>query len=330
MRKLIVGLMAVGLLAMAGPAMAADNGLGDPLGLIASGAVLPYVGSPASGGIFPGSQSFLEVTSPVGPNGNFHMFFFDVSCVKQPRSIGLPLTTNDLEILRIDNADPANASDGLITAAGTNASGQNLLPLNNPVHARVYWVTGQGFVRIFTPISLDHGEFPGQILTWNPLRTGVSFFAPLDSSVVHTTLLLVCPNAAIAHAPTSVFPPPTFPDLVPNPQAAGKAQSLQGRVYDDEERFLRNFLTSCNCLTSTNVTSLDAVYADAVSAPFGTYTELETVPPPDGPHAFTGFRAIHVGGASGTSNAFDVFGRLDNANVDSQQGNLNRNFQSNR
>ena len=42
MRKLIVGLIAVGLLAVAGPAKAQ---MADPLGLIASGAVIPYVGA---------------------------------------------------------------------------------------------------------------------------------------------------------------------------------------------------------------------------------------------------------------------------------------------
>ena len=43
MRKLIVGLIAVGLCAMAAPAQAQTA---DPLGLIASGAVIPYVLSP--------------------------------------------------------------------------------------------------------------------------------------------------------------------------------------------------------------------------------------------------------------------------------------------
>jgi hypothetical protein len=310
--------MAVGLLAVAAPAMALDTGMGDPLGLIASGVVLPYVGSPASGGISPGSISFLEVTSPVGGNGNFHMFFFDAACVRGPKSVGLPLTANDVEILRIDNADPSNPSDGLITAAGSNASGQNLQPLNNPIHARVYWITAQGFIRTLEPISLDHGEFPGNSLSWNPLRTGASFFAPLDTGVTHSTLYLICPNRRITShfaASGAVFPSPQFPELVPEPQVAGTATSLQARVYDDEEGFLRNFTTSCNCLTATAVTALDAVYADPVSAPFGTYTEIETRVPPDGPFSFTGYRAIVAG-------PLHAFGRLDNANVNSQQGNL--------
>ena len=74
MRKLIVGLVAVGLLAVAGPAKAQ---MADPLGLIASGAVIPYVGSTgiavvnsATGALTStfenvGSLAILEVASPV-------------------------------------------------------------------------------------------------------------------------------------------------------------------------------------------------------------------------------------------------------------------------
>src|SRR5262249_52616320 len=116
---------------------------------------------------------------------------------------------------------------------------------------------------------------------------------------------------------------PRFPRPLLPPQQAGRATPLQGRVYNDDERFLRNFLTSCNCLTSKAVTALDAVYGDAVNAPFGTFTELEAEVAPNGPFSFTGYRAIHVGGNSGAGN-FDVFGRLDNATAFSQQGNLSR------
>jgi len=321
MRKLIVGLMAVGLLAVAEPAMALDTGMGDPLGLIASGVVLPYVGG---GAILPGSQSWLEVSSPVGGNNDFHMFFFDTACVRGPKSVGLPLTANDVELIRIDNADPDNPSEGLITAAGATPNGQNLALLNNPIHARVYWVTPQGFVRVLEPISLDHAEFPGNILSWNPLRSGVSFFAPLEDVNFRTTIYLICPNNKITSHTASnnaVFPSPPFVELVPEPPAG--AIDLQARTYDDDEGFLRNFLTSCSCLSSASVTALDAIYADPVNAPFGTYTELEsTAAPVTGALAFTGYKAIHVGGNIGPG-VFDAFGRLDNANAQSQQGNLN-------
>ncbi len=81
MRKLIVGLVVVGLLAVGAPAMAQRA---DPLGLISSGAVLPYVGD---GTIAPGSLSFLEVASPRSDNNAAHMFFFDKTCKRQGQSV---------------------------------------------------------------------------------------------------------------------------------------------------------------------------------------------------------------------------------------------------
>jgi hypothetical protein len=314
MRKLMVGLIAVGLLAVAAPAMAQ---WGDPLGLINSGAVIPYVGN---GTVSPGSLSVLEVYSPVGGNGKFHMFFFDANCVKSPVSVGLPLTENDIELLRVDTLDPLIPQDGLITAASVDQSGFNLEPLQNPIHARVLWINpGQDFGRVLEPISLDHAEFPAQFLTWNPLRTAATYFAPLEQGGFHTTIYLVCPNSKInSHTAkdNAVFPSPTFPELVPNPQAAGSTTPLQARVYDDDEKFLRDFVTSCNCLTAKAVTALSTVYADAVNAPNGTYTELEggtQATAPTGPFSFVGWRAITAGG-------LDIFGRLSNGNIDSIRG----------
>jgi len=337
MRKFIVGLMAVGLLAVTAPAMAADRGMGDPLGLINSGAVLPFVGA---GNILDGSQSFLEVTSPVRDNLGLHMFFFATNCVKGPKSVGLSQTANDVDVFRIDNFDPDTGfTNGLVGLASTDGSGQVLVPLESAIHARVYWVTQDGFVRVLEPISLDHFEFRGQFiggglfdtgLTWNPLRTGASFFAPLEANGFHTTLLLICPTQDIAGPQSSgaAFPDDLasgfgFPALIPVPVGSGQSTPLQGRVYNDEERFLRDFLTTCNCLTSTSVTALDAVYSDpdpGFGAPFGTYTEIETTGiPTDSGNAFTGYKAIRVGGTA-TQGGVDVFGRLDNANVLSQQG----------
>jgi hypothetical protein len=321
----MVGLVAVALLAVAAPAWAqlpSSLGMGDPLGLINSGGVMPYVGSPASGGVSPGSISFLEVYSPVGRNADFHMFFFDANCVKSPVSVGLPLTTNDVEILRIDNIDPGVPADGLITAAQVDQSGFALQPLASPIHARTLWINGgQDFARVLEPIMLDHAEFFGQLLSWSPLRTAATFFAPLEQGGFHTTLYLVCPNNKInSHIPAdnAVFPSPLFPELIPNPQKPGSATGLRARVYDDEEAFLRDFTTTCNCLTARAVTGLSTVFSDATFAPRGTYTELEgatQTTAPLGPFSFYGWRAIQAGG-------LDIFGRLSNGNIDSIRGTL--------
>ena len=152
MRTLMVGLLAVGLLVVSPPAMAQQM---DPLGLIASGAVIPFLGS-GTGPISPGSQSFLEVYSPVDNNSGLHMFVFNATCVKGPTSIALPLTVNDIELFDISNSDPGkNPNDGLVTIAAT-ADGFNLIPLpaGSPIHARVLWVNGaQDFVRALDPIG---------------------------------------------------------------------------------------------------------------------------------------------------------------------------------
>lgn len=102
-KQLLVLFLAVGLLGVTAPAMAqpivdypgAQPGSLDPLGLITSGAVLPYVGGGAN-------SSFIEAYSPV-QSAEVHMFFFDPSCVRVGDSANLTLTANDVEFFRVDN-----------------------------------------------------------------------------------------------------------------------------------------------------------------------------------------------------------------------------------
>ena len=103
MRKLMVGLvMVVGLLAVSPPAKAqgslAAPGSLDPVGLITSGAVIPFLGEGLAGG----GMSFLELYAPVGFT-NVHMFLFDAACVRRGPSLNVELTPNDIALLRIDN-----------------------------------------------------------------------------------------------------------------------------------------------------------------------------------------------------------------------------------
>ena len=66
-----------------------------------------------------------------------------------------------------------------------------------------------------------------------------------------------------------------FPVIRPEFQTAGTATPLRVRIYDDEERLLRDVTSSCNCLTIRPVIAIDGVYTSAVEAPGGTYTEVE-------------------------------------------------------
>jgi hypothetical protein len=111
MRKLIVGLAIGALLGAVPPAMAQS---GDPLGLITSGAVLPFVGG---GTNFPGSMSFLEVASPNSDN-SLHAFFFDANCNRGTISIPIDLTTNGLTVMRIDDT-PQGAGRSADDRTGT-------------------------------------------------------------------------------------------------------------------------------------------------------------------------------------------------------------------
>jgi len=315
MRKLIVGLVVVGLLAVGAPAMAQRA---DPLGLISSGAVLPYFGS-GEGAIAPGSLSFLEVASPRSDNDGAHMFFFDASCHRQGQSVGLPLTTNDVEVLRVDDIGSGSPfavpAQGLITLAQAASGGFTLRPLESPIHARVLWVNGAGdYIRILEPIALANFDGPGTEV-WNPLRTAATFWAPpVTPGFLSTPIYFVCPppdiTSGVASDPvtgTPAFssspanPGGPFPELVPG--AVGTTQ-LAFRIYDDEENFLRDVRNTCQCLTARNVTEISDIYE---KAPNGTYTEVESQGPVS---SFTGYRAISV---SLGSQGLDGFGRLSNA-----------------
>jgi hypothetical protein len=301
MRKLIVGLIAVAVLATAAPAMAQFN---DPLSLIASGAVIPFVGT---GGAISGNNvalSFIEVSSPVGDNSNFHMFFFDSNCTRAGDSVGLPVTENGVAVLRVDNIQPTdkNPSEGLIAAAGVDATGFALQPLNFPIHLRMLWfdVTA-GFARTLEPIALDGGEFSAfdnnaprfSITTWDPLRSGATFFTPLVTSPTgfDTTIFFICPNTAVSNdinsAAVGAFPITKFPALLdanghpPQTSGAQTATSLRVRVFDAHEVFLRDLRTTCGCLTARPLIASPAqggisdVFHDAVAADSGTFSEVE-------------------------------------------------------
>jgi len=288
MRKLIVGLMVVGLLGVGAPAMAQQA---DPLGLISSGAVLPFVGE---GTIAPGSISFLEVASPREDNQNLHMFFFDKTCKRQGQSVGLPLTTNDVEILRVDDIGGATPTEGLLTLGQAASGGFTLQPLpeGSPIHARVLWVNGVGdYIRILEPIAISNFDLLTK--TWNPLRSAATFWAPpVTPGFLNTTIYFVCPTPDITSAVVTdpVTGTPAFSSNVANPGGpfpvldppAAATTSLRFRIYDDEEKFLRDVRSTCQCLTPHAVTEISDIYS---KAPNGTYTEVEG-------------DVVHVGGTS--------------------------------
>jgi hypothetical protein len=324
--------MVVGLVAMAGPAMAQ---FADPLGLISDGGFVPYFGST-------GNVSILEVASPVGSNSSsdpsplssatdFHLIFFASTC-HRAESVNLPLTTNDVELVDLGSI---RAADGLVGFGGT-VNGVDLQPMTSPVHARVLWFNlSTGFGRVLEPISAFNAE--EFTYFWNPLRTGATFYATPESSLFATTIYLVCPNenvigranigttSAPVNSAAAFSPLLGFPEIFGLPPAASPASqtltNLTGRIYDHDERFLRDIITTCGCLTARKVTDISNVYASIAQAPGGTFTELESsapagTTPSTALASWTGYRALRVA----TSPAVEVFGRLSNANRFSLRG----------
>jgi hypothetical protein len=333
MRKLIAGLIAVGLLAVAAPSMAQTA---DPLGLIASGAVIPYVGGAgANAGILKvnsltgalgsaiqqGSIAILEVASPVGSNAPpeenvfgakpFHMFFFDQTCTRVGPSVGLPLTTNDSEFFNLNNI-PNIPQAGLIAAAGVTTSGgleDVLSPMSNPIHARVFWINVvDGTVsRVLEPISINNPEAISLNASWNPLRTGATFLAPLEGSTVRTTLYLACPTRNIIpgvfpEVPQGFFSTATTATI----NAGSTAIPVSGNSTQVFEPNGTAWINGVDAFTYTGVTTNSFTGVSGVGGVYPINTTITSVPVPAPGEGFPKLRPLPVL----TTNATPVFLRV--------------------
>jgi hypothetical protein len=335
MSKLItVALLVGGLIAGAAGVSSAQiqGGIGDPLTLAASGVVVPFFFGGNLGGV-----ATLQVASPVGDNLQAHMFFYNATCQRVGLSTGLPLTTNDIGFVQVSNFI-SPLSDGLVAFAQANQSGFGLIPLANPVHARLYqFANSDGRSRVIEPIIINTAEFPSVAHWWSPLRTGATFYAPLETVTVKTDLYLICPRATIVGNGVTepaafgndtgggvgdlVFTTTGFPQI--NPRLPNGVSQLGLRIYDDNE-FLRVDTTiTCDCVTKFESIILIAggIYGNGSFFPNGTYSELSSFPPsntinPSPRTSFTGYTSSFT--TNVVQNAF--FGRLSNGSQLSLQG----------
>jgi YVTN family beta-propeller protein len=280
-------------------------GEADPLSPAVGGALLPFFGNGAAGDV-----SILEVSSPVGPNPGLQATFFDASCTKISGSVGLPLATNDVAIFPISAVAPN--TNGLVALAGTNPAVVNLpIPLNNPIHSRVYWFNAfTGRARVLEPITLR--QLSGTA-TWNPLRTGATFFAPAVSGMFQAVLYLICPKYTIQSTSPAVldqaFPPADgFSVISPPFQTGYPIGSIRGRIYDLGGGFIQDIVTDCDCNQTRPLSTLSTGYTNFGLGPHnasnGTFTELESAGGA-ADFAFTGYKALSVPGSF-----IDLFGRL--------------------
>ena len=161
MRKhmgLKVALLVVSLLTMA--AVPATAQLADPLSLAASGVLLPFFSDPAAGFV-----SVLEIVSPVVPTTqgfqpafNFtnplHAVFFSATCVRDS-SAGDVETAKQAKAF-ITSAAPFLLNFNGLAAIGQTLTGNDLIPLNFPIHSRTHWIDVKtGRLRELVPIILD-------------------------------------------------------------------------------------------------------------------------------------------------------------------------------
>jgi hypothetical protein len=234
MRKLMglkVALLVVCLLTMA--AVPATAQLADPLSLAASGVLLPFFSDPAAGFV-----SVLEVVSPVVPTTqgfsppfNFtnpiHAIFFNQVCVRS-KSIADVETAKQAKAY-ITSATPFTLDFNGLAAIGNTIQGNDLVPLNFPLHTRTHWIDAKtGRLRELEPIILDTfltlapgflplvenpgaggsiglcapgaGVFAGSInngFCWSPLRSAATFVTPQETAAIKASIYLICPTADI-------------------------------------------------------------------------------------------------------------------------------------
>jgi len=335
-KSILVGLLVAFLLVGVVPATAQviqQGGIGDPLTLAASGVVIPFYTNN-------GFVSTIQVASPVSDNPNAHMFFFDATCARLPISVGIPLTTNDIAFQQIgsDQGGPVTSGlNGLVTLAGASQSGFDLVPLTNPVHVRMYVFNAtSAFSRVIEPIIINTAEFPSLAHWWSPLRTGATFFAPLQSDLTHikTDLYLICPENSIEGGPGAAFGQDTgggdlsftttgFPQINPRFPAVStghQTNAIRVRIYDTNEIFKRDFTIDCDCVIQylKIADTINPFYKDPVEAALGTYTELTSAPGGTARTTFTGYTDTY----NENNGANHFFGRLQNGSQLSIDGTL--------
>ena len=284
-KGLVVGVLVVGLLVMAAVPASAQSG--DPLRLASSGVLLPFFSDGAAGFV-----SILEIASPVVPTVSgttfpfdftnpLHAIFFTETCVRN-KSISDEETAKQAKAF-ITSAAPLTLNFNGLAAIATSINGNDLVPLNFPIHSRTHWIDVKtGRLRVLEPITLDTflsldaaflplvvnfgaGASIGRcnFLTdalgnppftngfcWNPLSSAVTFVTPQETASIAASIIMICPTSDIQSTTGGgVFPIANgFPRMVNRDGSFG----FSGR----------------NVITGNNVTTLRGrIYNDDESGP---------------------------------------------------------------
>jgi hypothetical protein len=313
MRKIIGVLVGMALVFVVGSADAANNGTGDPLGLIASAAIQPFYS------VGP-DDTLIEVDSPLDDNNgdNFlHVIYFNAACnrlISRPKNVshkGVIVFSPDVDLAGLG---PAGNTNGLAVIGRTDDFVTlTPIPPSASIHVRGYWFnTLQDFIRVVDTIAVDSSETIGAAKqTYSPLRSAASLVVPLDIPAIFTnTIHLICPTSTV-YSETALNAPP-----FPTPPLS--ASLLTGFQYDDSENLVIDFSLACSCSSMFQLSTIFPTFGLLFGPSFLTYTELLTynvvglaAPPAiaNNPPAFTGYRALSVAGQ------LDSFGRLANGSA---------------
>jgi len=261
MRKFSVGLLVLGLLMFAGQASAdrRNNGTGDPKGLIASGAIQPFWNDGSN-------VALIVITSPGGDNTRLEAVFFDADC---NRLISKPAGVTENGVRILDTEIPANEKG--LAAIAQRTVGTGLQPAENPFHVFSLWINAAGdIIRVSDPISLEAAETKHPTQTWNPLRSGASFGAPIQGTTFSTEIFLICPSS-------DILDEVSWTKGFPKPPAI--ATQVHGVIYDWDENPLQDFHLACGCIAMYDLDAISPTYRDHVfeaNAPQEFYTEIVT------------------------------------------------------
>src|SRR5712691_10830876 len=112
--------------------------LADPLSLAASGVLLLFFSDPAAGFV-----SVLEVVSPVVPSSftnPIHMVFFQENCARN-KSVA-DIETPKQAKAYVTSVLPLALTINGLAAIGNTIQGNDLIPINFPIHTRTHWIDG--------------------------------------------------------------------------------------------------------------------------------------------------------------------------------------------
>jgi hypothetical protein len=225
--------------------------------LASSGILIPYFNGGATG-----DTTFLEVTTPVGPDGiaqapglsssvPLHMIFFDAACTRF-QSQDIPMSINDLAMT--DTSTITGTQKGLIAIGSRNPDATQLdpIPTNGAIHSRAYWLrSSTGRSRVLEPIMIAQAEDPingpnlgaGSSIGgtwWSPLRSAATFLAieTTGTPAIHTPLIFICPTTTIqgfdnvlVTTQGGVFPTTKFWPVRTSPSTTGNITTGFGGVF---------------------------------------------------------------------------------------------------